>query len=145
MDISDKYGTNTLNTLTGCARRVSSVGKEDTMGRYRIALMLITYLALIILFIAGCTLVGDEEKVLRLQARRSTGWSSAGLIYLELFYEDEWHSAFKFNYRNTEPLFSIIEVPLTEEMMETEFYIRFRNGIEDGNEYLDIDNIEIVM
>ena len=124
---------------------MSSVGKEDTMGRYRIALMLITYLALIILFIGGCTLVGDEEKVLRLQARRSTGWSSAGLIYLELFYEDEWHSAFKFNYRNTEPLFSIIEVPLTEEMMETEFYIRFRNGIEDGNEYLDIDNIEIVM
>ena len=115
------------------------------MGRYRIALMLITYLALIILFIGGCTLVGDEEKVLRLQARRSTGWSSAGLIYLELFYEDEWHSAFKFNYRNTEPLFSIIEVPLTEEMMETEFYIRFRNGIKDGNEYLDIDNIEIVM
>jgi hypothetical protein len=29
--------------------------------------------------------------------------------------------------------------------METELYIRFRNGIIDENEYLDIDNIEIVM
>jgi len=96
-------------------------------------------------FFKRIDLNGYDEKVLRLQARSSAGWRDADLVYLELFYEDEWHSAFKFNYRNTEPLFSIIEVPLTEEMMETEFYIRFRNGIEDGNEYLDIDNIEIVM
>ena len=96
-------------------------------------------------FFRRIDLNGYEEKVLRLQARRSTGWNGADLVYLELFYEDEWYIAFKFNYRNTEPLFSIIEVPLTEEMMETELYLRFRNGIEDQNEYLDIDNIEIVM
>ena len=88
---------------------------------------------------------GYEEKVLRLQAKRSPGWNGADLVHLELFYEDDWHSVYKFNYRNTGELFSIVEIPLTEEMMETMFYIGFRNGIEDGFEYLDIDNIEIHM
>ncbi len=88
---------------------------------------------------------GYEEKVLRLQAKRSPGWNGADLVHLELFYEDDWHSVYKFNYRNTGELFSMVEIPLTEEMMETMFYIGFRNGIEDGFEYLDIDNIEIHM
>jgi len=96
-------------------------------------------------FFKRIDLPGYEEKVLRLQAKRSPEWNGSDLVHLELFYEDDWHSAYKFNYRNTGELFSILEIPLTEEMMDTMFYIRFRNGIENQFEYLDIDNIEIYM
>jgi len=96
-------------------------------------------------FFRRIDLKGYDEKVLRMQAKRSPGWNGADLVHLELFYEDDWHSVYKFNYRNTGELFSILEIPLTEEMMENMFYLRFRNGIEDHFEYLDIDNIEIYM
>ena len=96
-------------------------------------------------FFKRIDLNGYEEKVLRLQARRSTGWSGADLVYIELFYDGTWHLGEKLNYRNVGTTFTGIEILLTEEMMETEFYLRFRNGIEDENEYLDIDNMEIIM
>jgi len=96
-------------------------------------------------FFKRIDLPGYEEKVLRLHAKRSPGWNGVDLVHLELFYEDDWHSVYKFNYRNTDELFSILEIPLTEDMMDTMFYIRFRNGIEDQFEFLDIDNIEIYM
>jgi len=96
-------------------------------------------------FFRRIDLNGIEKKVLRLEARRSSGWIGTDLVHLELFYENKWHSVHKFNYGKTETFFSVIEIPLTEEMMETMFYIRFRNGIENQFEYLDIDNIEIYM
>jgi hypothetical protein len=43
-------------------------------------------------FLRRIDLNGYEEKVLRLQARSSTGWNGADLVFLELFYGDEWHS-----------------------------------------------------
>ena len=95
------------------------------------------------LFYKQIYLSGYEEKVLRLQAKRSPGWNGSDLVHLELYYGDDWHSVYKFNYRNTGELFSIVEIPLTEEMMETMFYVGFRNGIADQFECLDIDNIEI--
>jgi hypothetical protein len=95
-------------------------------------------------FFRRINLRGYEEKLLRLQAKRSPGWNGADLVFLEFFYQGDWHVAEKFNSRNTSSDFSSFEVLLTEEMMETEFYIRFRNGIIDENEYLDIDNIEIL-
>ena len=95
-------------------------------------------------FFRRINLRGYEEKLLRLQAKRSLEWHDYDLVFLEFFYEGDWHIAEKFNIRSTSSDFSSFEVLLTEEMMETEFYIRFRNGIEAGNEYLDIDNIEIL-
>ena len=95
-------------------------------------------------FFRRINLHGYEETLLRLQAKRSLGWNGADLVFLEFFYEGDWHIAEKFNSRNTSSDFSSFEVLFTEEMMETEFYIRFRNDIIDENEYFDIDNIEIL-
>jgi len=95
-------------------------------------------------FFKRIDLPGYEEKVLRLEAKRSSGWNGDA-VYLELFYENDWHYGYTFTYNNTGESFSDVMITLTEEMMDTMFYIRFRNGIGDQFEYLDIDNIEIYM
>ena len=95
-------------------------------------------------FFKRIDLPGHEVKMLKLQARRSPGWNG-DVVYLEFFYENDWHYGYTFTINNTGESFSILEIPLTEEMMDTMFYIRFRNGIDNQHEYLDIDNIEIYM
>ena len=60
-----------------------------------------------------------------------------------MFYDDSWHNPFMFNVSTTGDTYSEMEIPLTAEMMETQFYVRFRNGLSNPDQYLDIDNVEL--
>jgi hypothetical protein len=78
-------------------------------------------------------------------ARRSDNWNPSIVdgIYFELFYNGSWDNPYTFYESNTSEIYSMIEIPLTLEMMETQLYFRFRNNLPDETMYLDIDNFEL--
>jgi hypothetical protein len=79
------------------------------------------------------------------QARRSDNWSTllSDYVFVELFYDGSWHPAYTFSATNIFDSYSVLEIRLIEEMMDTQFYVRFRNGLPDALQYLDIDNFEL--
>jgi hypothetical protein len=76
-------------------------------------------------------------------AKRSAEWSSLDRVFVEVFFGDTWHNVLSIGSWNSTSTFSGYEISLDSEMMNIEFWIRFRNQIEDENQYLDIDNFEI--
>ncbi len=80
-----------------------------------------------------------------IQVKRSDNWSNVlnDRVYLELFYDGSWHAPYTFNYFNISDTFSVLEIPLSSEMMDTQFNVRFRNGLPELNQFLDIDNFEL--
>jgi hypothetical protein len=79
------------------------------------------------------------------QVKRSNNWNPVynDRVYFELFYDGSWHTPLIFNASIISDTFSILEIPLTSEMMETQFFVRFRNGLPNPDQYLDIDNFEL--
>jgi hypothetical protein len=79
------------------------------------------------------------------QAKRSNNWN-VGLydrVFFELFYDGSWHIPYTFYAWNIFENYSELEIPLTGEMMDTQFYARFRNSLPNWFQYLDIDNFEL--
>jgi hypothetical protein len=106
-------------------------------------------------------LSGYKSGVLTFSVRGSNNWGYFDQAYLEFFYDGSWHPMHTFDrndWANTGPApvdddddakpsmsaFQMIEIPLTEEMMSVEFWLRFRNGMNQSNEILDIDNVEVL-
>ena len=107
-------------------------------------------------------LSGNSRGLLRFQARGSDNWGRYDRVYLEFYYNGVWHNLYTFRKEEWLPVsdavsindgddFSFVkptqfqryEIPLAEEMMSTEFWFRFRNGMISKYQYFDVDNVEI--
>ena len=112
-------------------------------------------------------LSGNSGGILRFQARGSDNWGRYDRVYLELYYSGAWHNVYTFRreewlpipdavgtndddddddddfYRVKPSQFQLYEIPLTGEMMSTEFWFRFRNGMGSRYQYFDVDNAEV--
>jgi hypothetical protein len=109
-------------------------------------------------------LSGALEGRLMFQARGSDNWGYFDRVYLEFFYGGAWHAIHTFgkdewvpetsatarddddyyDYFGVEPTqFQLFEIPLTEEMMVADFWMRFRNGMDSKYQYFDLDNVEV--
>jgi hypothetical protein len=92
-------------------------------------------------------------------ARGSDNWGFMDQVYLEFFYDGQWHNIYTFNDDDWVALqadnndddddnasattFLYFEFSISEEMMSVEFWFRFRNGMNWYDEFFDVDNIEL--
>jgi hypothetical protein len=105
-------------------------------------------------------LSGYSEGMVRFQARGSDNWGYFDRVYLEFFYGGAWHAMHTFkkdelvkavskdvnyyDFYQVEPtLFQLYEVPLSEEMMAVDFWMRFRNGLGSMYQFFDVDDVEV--
>jgi hypothetical protein len=76
-------------------------------------------------------------------ARGSDSWDSQDHAYVDVLYDGKWYPVHSFSILDINADWTQYEFQLTEEMMRSDFYVRFRNGMNEYKDYWDMDNFEI--
>jgi hypothetical protein len=93
---------------------------------------------------------GHRGGMIRFRARGSDDWTPRDHVYVEFFYNGVWHGAYTFNMFDWTNFdadglspFMAAEITLETDMMTADFWVRFRNGMDNGARVFDIDEFEL--